>query len=224
MMIEHVIFDCDGVLVDSEPLSMRVDVALLAEHGIVMSEEEAHRRFVGKTFAAMIADMTSEFGVTFASGISAEKDRRLLELYAAELKPVAGVVETLRRLGMAPYSVASNSPGERVAAALRLTGLNDYFTAGITTFEDVTHGKPEPDVFIESARRAGFSPAQCLVIEDSVTGVTAASRAGCVVLGFTGTHGDPARLAPQLLAVGASAIFNRMADLPELVSSRLGQA
>lgn len=218
--MQPVIFDCDGVLVDSEPLSMRIDVAILAESGVVISEAEAHRRFVGKTFAAMLEEMAREHGAVFPPDASARKDERLLELYARELKPVAGVDAALRALGPRHFSVASNSPFSRVEAALRITGLASFFDGRITTFEHVARGKPEPDVFIEAAWRAGHPPERCLVVEDSVTGVTAAHRAGCRVLGFTGTHPHPEEHAAKLLAAGAGATFRRMVELAPLAAER----
>ena len=217
----HFIFDCDGVLVDSEPLSMRVDVEILAESGIVMSEEEAHRRFVGKTFAAMLEEMRSEFGASFPPDASDQKDLRLLELYERELKAVEGVHEALEALMPQHFSVASNSPASRVEAALRIARLTRFFGNRITTFEHVARGKPEPDVFIEAARRAGYEPKDCIVIEDSVTGVTAAHRAGCRVLGFTGTHPHPDEQAAKLLAAGAATAFGEMRALPGLVAEKI---
>ena len=223
MTIEHIIFDCDGVLVDSEPLSMRIDVEILSEHGVAMSEEEAHARFVGKTFAAMIDDVSREFGVTFPADASADKDRRLLALFERELKPVAGVAAAVAALPFDEFSVASNSPAERVAASLRLAGLTPWFGDRITTFEHVARGKPEPDVYIEAARRAGLSPKRCLVIEDSVTGVTSAVRAGCPVLGFVGTHPNQGSQSLKLLEAGAKLVFCQMASLPDMVSFFLQQ-
>lgn len=220
MSFDHIIFDCDGVLVDSEPLSMRVDVHILAENGILISEAEAHARFVGKTFAALIDEMAREHGVAFPADASAQKDRRLLALYERELCAVDGILDALTALG-GEHSVASNSPAERVAAALRIGGLTSWFGNRITTFEHVRHGKPEPDVFIEAARRAGYEATRCLVIEDSITGVTAAKRAGCTVLGFTGTHGAPDNHGHALRAAGAHATFAHMSALPGLVSSFL---
>lgn len=220
MPVPHLIFDCDGVLVDSEPLSMKVDVQILAENGITMSEDEAHHRFVGKTFAAMLDEMAREFGVRFPEGASGQKDLRLLELYETDLRAVDGITAALEALGPQQFSVASNSPLERVAAALRISGLSRFFGNRITTFEHVARGKPEPDVFIEAARRAGYAPQDCIVVEDSVTGVTAAHRAGCVVLGFTGTHPHPAEQAGKLLAAGSAAAFAHMDELPALVAQR----
>jgi HAD superfamily hydrolase (TIGR01509 family) len=219
--VAHVIFDCDGVLVDSEPLSMKIDVEILAENGVVMSEAEAHQRFVGKTFAAMLDEIRRDFGVSFPADASEQKDLRLLQLYARELKVVEGVLPALEALMPQHFSVASNSPFERVEAALRITHLTRFFGNRITTFEHVARGKPEPDVFIEAARRAGYAPEDCIVIEDSVTGVTAAHRAGCRVLGFTGTHPQPQEQAGKLLAAGAATTFHAMRDLPSLVAENI---
>ena len=221
MTSHHLIFDCDGVLVDSEPLSMKVDVQILAENGVAMTEDEAHARFVGKTFAAMIDEIARESGMVFPADLSAQKDQRLLDLYARELKIVPGVAEALRGIGHQHYSVASNSPAERVATALRLTGLSDFFGNRITTFEHVARPKPAPDVFTEAARRAGYKPQMCIVIEDSVTGVTAAHAAGCNVLGFAGTHPHPGEQSKKLLAAGAHYVFHRMEELPNLVQGIL---
>ena len=216
----HFIFDCDGVLVDSEPLSMKVDVELLAEHGVAMSEEEAHRRFVGRTFAAMLDEVARDFGVTFPPDTSNQKDLRLLALYERELVAVDGVEAALAALEPQHFSVASNSPYERVETALRITRLTPFFGNRITTFEHVARGKPEPDVFIEAARRAGYPPQDCIVVEDSVTGVTAAHRAGCIVLGFTGTNPYPEEHGKRLLEGGARATFRHMSALPELARKR----
>lgn len=217
----HLIFDCDGVLVDSEPLSMRVDVQILAENGLVMSEAEAHRRFVGRTFSAMLDETSREFGVSFPADASSQKDLRLLELYETDLRVVDGVEAALEALGPQHFSVASNSPYERVETALRIARLTRFFGNRITTFEHVARGKPEPDVFIEAARRAGYVPQDCIVVEDSVTGVTAAHRAGCHVLGFTGTHPHPDEQAPKLIEAGAASVFSHMGQLPRLVSERI---
>jgi HAD superfamily hydrolase (TIGR01509 family) len=219
--VAHLIFDCDGVLVDSEPLSMRVDVQILAESGVVMSEEEAHRRFVGKTFAAMLDEIGREFGASFPANASVQKDLRLLKLYETDLRAVDGIESALEALGPQHFSVASNSPYERVETALRITHLTRFFGNRITTFEHVARGKPEPDVFFEAARRAGYAPEDCIVIEDSVTGVTSAHRAGCHVLGFTGTNPHPEDQGPKLLKAGAACVFRHMAELPPLVSQRM---
>jgi HAD superfamily hydrolase (TIGR01509 family) len=220
----QIIFDCDGVLVDSEPLSMRIDVEILAEAGVTMGEDEAHARFVGKTFAAMIEEVSQQFGVSFPAGVSADKDRRLLDLYSRELKPVAGLRATLEGIGRMDYGIASNSPEDRVRASIAITGLAPWFQGPITTFEHVARGKPAPDIFIEAARRAGTAPEHCLVIEDSVTGVTAAVAAGCQVLGFVGVHPDREGQSRKVVEAGAKLAFSDMRDLPGLFDPFLSEA
>ncbi len=218
MTTRHIIFDCDGVLVDSEPLSMRADVMLLRRHGIAITGAEAHARFVGKTFEAMLVEMTREHGVAFPPGLNAEKDRTLEQMYVTELQIVPGVcevLETLRARGVS-FSVASNSPRARVELALRLTGITALFER-IVTFEDVARGKPAPDVFLRAVELSGFGASACLAIEDSMTGVTAAVAAGLRTLGFVGTHHAPHAHGLGLARLGAKHIFAAMQELPEFV-------
>ncbi len=215
MTPRHVIFDCDGVLVDSEPISMRADVEILKQHGFVISERDAHERFVGKTFQAMLDDIVENEGVTFPPGLSDQKNRMMEELYLTELRIVPGVVDALNHLkrkgiGM---SIGSNSPTARVELAIKLTGIANYFT-GITSVADVENGKPAPDIFLRAAELAGVAASGCLVVEDSTTGATAAVAAKMRTLGFVGTHHEPDRQAAALKKLGAFAILKRMDSLP----------
>lgn len=214
MKFRHVIFDCDGVLVDSEPLSMRADVAILKRFGIVMTEVEAHRRFVGKTFEAMLVEMTAELGVDFPPGLQQVKNKMLAEMYERELCIVDGAMDLLEDLKRRKIScsVASNSPAARVALALRLTAIETYFGA-ITSFEDVASGKPAPDVFLRAAEIADFEPQACVVIEDSVTGVMAGVAAGMRTIGFTGTHHEPEVQGQLLTNKGAFAVVNCLKEV-----------
>ena len=211
----HIIFDCDGVLVDSEPISMRIDVELMAEHGFEISLAEAHRRFVGKTFQAMVREIETESGVRFPDDIEAQKDQHILETFERELKAVDGVDDALAAIVL-EKSIASNSPKDRVVASLRIASIDRHFGGRIVTPADVKYPKPAPDVFIEAATRAGHDPAWCIVVEDSATGVTAALAAGCHVLGFVGTHDHPREHAERLRALGAHAVFHHMRELPPL--------
>jgi HAD superfamily hydrolase (TIGR01509 family) len=215
-MIQHIIFDCDGVLVDSEPLSMRADVELLARHGVAITAAEAHKRFVGLTFEAMQARIEHDIGRKLPPTLRTEKDQLLLELYQQHLQEVPGVRAVLAGLAGRP-AIASNSPRDRVVVALALTGLQDFFDGRITTYEEVRDGKPAPDIYLRAAEKAGVAPRDCLVIEDSVTGVTAAFRAGCRVIGFTGTHPHGQQHGGALKAAGARAVFHDMAALPPLL-------
>jgi HAD superfamily hydrolase (TIGR01509 family) len=217
-VIKHIIFDCDGVLVDSETLSMRADVSLLKRHGIIITEHEAHRRFVGKTFEAMLDEMAMESGVIFPPGLSQQKDRLLEEMFQSDLQIVTGVVTVLRELenrGLT-FSVASNSPKARVALALQLTNITGHF-ASISTFEDVDNGKPAPDVYLRAVAVSGFTPEQCVAVEDSTTGVKSAVAANLKTFAFTGTHHDPHHHAKTLVALGADRAFETMSELPGLI-------
>lgn len=216
-MISHVIFDCDGVLIDSEKLSMAVDMALLAQNGIHLTEAEMYRRFVGPTFEDMVADLEREYGKTLPPDLSARKDVMMLEFYRRDLKPVPGVIPMLHKLAL-PKSIGTNGPRDRALEALRITGLGPFFGDRLTTYEDVKNPKPAPDIYQLAARRAGFAPAHCLVVEDSVTGASAALAAGCKVIGFTGVAHDPAAKARELKALGVSHVIHDMGELLAAIS------
>jgi HAD superfamily hydrolase (TIGR01509 family) len=221
MSISHIIFDCDGVLVDSEPLSMRADAEVLARAGIKISEAELHKRFVGTTFQDMVTEIEKQHATKLPSNLSDLKNARMYEMYRTELKLVRGVrdaLEDIRNMGLS-MSIASNGPKERVKLALQLTGLLPYFKNAIVTFEDVPQGKPAPDMYLLAAKNAGVKADDCLVVEDSLTGVTAAVDAGCWTLGFTGTYEDQQAHGEKLKDIGAEAIFSKMADLPALVET-----
>jgi HAD superfamily hydrolase (TIGR01509 family) len=215
--LKHVIFDCDGVLVDSEPLSMRADVMLLKQHGIDISEAEAHNRFVGTTFQAMLDMMTTQFGTAFPPGLHAVKNTMVEALYRGELKIVPGVVDVLdalkaRGIGI---SIGSNSPKMRVELAVALTHIADRFDR-IVSYEDVAKGKPAPDIFLLAAKLAGVTTSECVVVEDSLTGVTAAVAAGIPTIGFTGTHADPKKHGRELKRAGARSVISHMSELLRL--------
>jgi HAD superfamily hydrolase (TIGR01509 family) len=216
-MISHVIFDCDGVLIDSEKISMAVDRALLAENGIHLTEAEMYFRFVGPTFEDMVAGLEREYKKTLPTDLSARKDGMMLELYRRDLKPVPGVIPMLRKLAL-PKSIGTNGPRDRALEALRITGLEPFFGDRLTTYEDVKNPKPAPDVYLLAARRAGFTPAHCLVVEDSVTGATAALAAGCKVIGFTGVAHDPVAKAKELKERGVSHVIHDMGELLAAIS------
>jgi HAD superfamily hydrolase (TIGR01509 family) len=217
LVIAHVIFDCDGVLIDSEKISMAVDLALLAENGIDLTEAEMYLRFVGPTFEDMVAELEREYKKTLPPDLSARKDGMMIELYRHELKPVPGVIPMLRKLAL-PKSIGTNGPRDRALEALRLTGLTPFFGDRLTTYEDVKNPKPAPDVYQLAAQRAGFQPAHCIVVEDSVTGASAALAAGCKVIGFTGVAHDPLAKARELKALGVAHVIHDMGELLAAIS------
>jgi len=218
--IRHIIFDCDGVLIDSEQISMAIDQRLLAENGVVISEAEMHQRFVGKTFQGMIDELEAETGRKLANDLEARKDDLMLEVYRRELKPIAGVPAALDRIAL-PKSIGTNGPRHRAMEALKIVGIDQHFGTRMTTFEDVVHGKPAPDIYLMAAKRAGLTPGECVVVEDSLTGVAAAVAAGCVTLGFTGSQVHRSEHGFKLVDLGAVAVFADMQALPELLA-RLG--
>ena len=217
MTIAHVIFDCDGVLVDSEEISMVVDGALLAASGVEISHAEMHRRFVGKTFQGMIDEIEAERGIKLPGNLEAQKDMAMLEAYRRELQPVPHVAAALGNIAL-PKSIGTNGPRHRALEALRIVNIDHHFQGRLTTFEDVVNGKPAPDIYLLAAKRAGFAPGECLVVEDSITGATSAVSAGCPTLGFTGTHANSASHARKLVAAGCFRVFDDMAELPGIIA------
>lgn len=219
-MFKHIIFDCDGVLVDSEPLSMEVDRDILAENGIAMTVEEVGAQFIGLTFEDFVRKIESDYRIRLPADVTEDKNRRLLALYERKLKAAPGIHDILSTMAL-PTSVASNSPRHRVEAAFRIARLTPFFGSRITTFEDVALGKPAPDVYVEAARRAGHGPGMCLAIEDSKAGVTSAVAAGCAVIGFTGLAHDGDTLGTTLLRLGARKVISDHADLPAAIAAAL---
>jgi HAD superfamily hydrolase (TIGR01509 family) len=212
-----VIFDCDGVLVDSEVLACRTDAAVFTEIGFPETADSIMARYVGISAKAMFADVAARHGRALPDDISERLHARLATVFAAELSAIPGIADAVRAL-TAPVCVASSSRPERIRHSLTLTGLVDLFAPHLFSATMVANGKPAPDLFLHAASRMGADPARCLVIEDSLAGVTAGVAAGMRVLGFTGGgHCGPGH-AERLIAAGAATTFSRMADLPRLAA------
>jgi len=216
-----VIFDCDGVLVDSEPLACRIESELLSELGFSFTADEILRRFVGTSLKDMTAQIEGEHGRPLPSDFGERLTRRTLERFDAELQPIPGVRDAVLAL---PYRrcVASSSGPERIALSLRVTGLADLFENAYSAVE-VERGKPAPDLFLHAAARMGASPAEAVVVEDSVFGVQAARSARMRVIGFTGGgHCGPGH-ASDLMAAGATSTIDDMRALPLRVAAILSR-
>ncbi len=211
------IFDCDGVLVDSELIALEVLSAMMGEYGHAMDVAACRDAFMGRHNADIIRAIEARIGRALP-GEGQVMRARMLERLRRELQPVQGIADALARLP-GPRCVASSSDHERIAIALALTGLTAFFGPYIFSGMDVAHGKPAPDLFLHAARSMGFAPSDCVVIEDSVMGVQAAVRAGMPVIGFTGgSHSDPAHGA-HLREAGAAMVVSTMADLPDALGS-----
>jgi HAD superfamily hydrolase (TIGR01509 family) len=213
-----VIFDCDGVLIDSEAIACRADAGCLAEIGVVMGADEIMDRYLGISATAMCADIEQRCGVTLPKDFVATLHRRAAEVFDAELVAMSGVEALLQAL---PHRrcVASSSAPRRLRHSLSLTGLLGYFEPHVFSATQVARGKPAPDLFLFAAEAMQTPPASCIVIEDSVPGVRAAVAAGMRAIGFTGGEHCRRDHAERLLAAGAAAIAADMLRLSALLSS-----
>jgi len=212
-----VIFDCDGVLVDSEPLSIAVLVQAMRDTGIEIDEEGAYQRFLGKSLATLIDTLETEFNV-FADQAFLDRIREdLYTRFRIELQPISGISETLDRLDM-PRCVASSSQLERIKLSLGLTGLLDRLEPNIFSASMVKRGKPAPDLFLYAAKQMGVAPENCIVVEDSPAGIMAARAAGMTVFAFTGgSHANSAHYRSELARLAPEVVFDAMPDLIHLV-------
>jgi HAD superfamily hydrolase (TIGR01509 family) len=207
-----VIFDCDGVLVDSEVISNRIFMESFAELGIAFTLEEMLAFGVGKNAVTLAAAIEQEFGVTLPAGFIEGQRARIMEAFTTELRPIDGIPELLAALKL-KRCVASNSHIRRVRHALTTTGLMPHLEPHIYTPALVARGKPAPDLFLYAAAQHGIEPERCLVIEDSLSGVTAALAAGMPVIGFVGgSHCRPGH-ADAMHEAGCVAVFGRMDEV-----------
>jgi len=215
---ELIIFDCDGVLVDSEPISIAVLVKVIADAGGAISEEAAYRRFLGRSMASVGEILGADYGFVMTQAHLAEVRRELWRRFRAELKPTPGVAAALSRLAV-PKCVASSGSPERIRLSLELTGLLEMLEPNLYSASMVERGKPAPDLFLHAARAMGVRPQDCVVVEDSPAGILAAQRAGMRVLAYHGgAHAQRAGLAAALRALVPDALFDDMAELADLLA------
>ncbi len=212
-----VIFDCDGVLVDSEPISLALTLALLARYGLRLTPAEGRELFLGISSASARKIAESRLGAKLPEGFEAELGREVIAKFEQELRGVPYVREAVTALGR-PVCVASSSSPERIQASLRIVGYTDLFGPRVFSAHEVVNGKPAPDLLLHAAAMLGVGPADCLVVEDSLAGVSAARNAGMSVFGFTGgAHVSGGDYAERLTRAGAALNFDDMRDLPKLV-------
>ena len=214
-----VIFDCDGVLVDTEMLANRCFAAALNRAGLNWSVEETMRRLVGRSMSSCVAIIEGELGKALPEDFLSRLQQETFESFrTAPVQPVPGVVAVLDWLEAhsIPYCVASSGEIEKMRLTLGLTGLLPRFEGRMFSAAMVERGKPFPDLFLHAAQGIGVTPANCTVIEDAVPGVEAGIVAGMRVLAYAGAaHADRAGLT----AAGGS-LFDAMDDLPRLLSNR----
>ncbi len=206
-----VIFDCDGVLVDSERLAVRLEAEILTGIGWPLTEAEVIDRFVGRSAASMHQEIERHLGRSVDWNV--EFERRYEDVFRRELVPVPGIVGALDEIAI-PTCVASSASHEKLAFTLGITGLLDHFAGRIFSVDQVEHGKPAPDVFLHAARQSAVSPRRCAVVEDSVSGVTAGLAAHMAVFAFAGGVTEASRLS-----LGDAVVFEAMSDLPALLAN-----
>jgi HAD superfamily hydrolase (TIGR01509 family) len=214
MILELVIFDCDGVLVDSERITNRVFCDMLNDLGLNVTLEDMFERFVGHSMSQCVEMITELLGAPPPDDFVPTLRHKTAAAFVTEVQPVDGVSAVIDALSV-PYCVASSGEPEKIRLTLHQTGLLSRFEGRIFSVVDVTHPKPAPDVFLHAATTMGASPEWCAVVEDTPTGVRSGIAAGMYVYGFAAN--TPAH---RLSTAGAHQIFSDMTDLPQLLAER----
>jgi HAD superfamily hydrolase (TIGR01509 family) len=216
-----VIFDCNGVLVDSEPIASAVLADALTRVGLRISAETVARRYHGRRPADVFAAVEAAAGRKVPSGLAAAVAAETLRRFRTELRALPHVAHALTWLRGAK-AVASSSPLDRIRVGLEAAGLSRYFETRMFSASDVPNGKPAPDLFRLAAARLEVDPAACIVVEDSVPGVAAAVAAGMTAVGFVGGNSMPGRLAYDLGAAGARTVIADMRALKGAIADIRG--
>jgi HAD superfamily hydrolase (TIGR01509 family) len=220
--LDLVIFDCDGVLVDSEVISCRAHAETLTRHGYPITADQVLARFLGVSDREARMTIEAELGRSLPDDFEAQMKQAALQRYADDLQSIPYIADAIAAIPL-PACVASSGTPEKIRHGLECAGLYEQLAPHIFSATQVKRGKPAPDLFLFAATQMRAAPERCVVIEDSVPGVTGAIAAGMTVLGFHGgSHCQPGH-ADKLRDAGATVLFDDMRRLPELVS-RLGVA
>jgi HAD superfamily hydrolase (TIGR01509 family) len=214
-VISLVIFDCDGVLVDSEPISCRIMAEAVTAEGLPMTTEDIYRDFMGRAWPDSLAIIEERLGRPTREGFTDDFRAARDAALAREVKAIDGVEQAIRatEAAGAERCVASSGLPEKIRLTLGTTGLLDYFEGRIFSAVEVEHGKPAPDLFMHAARTMGHEPARCVVVEDTPVGIEAARAASMTAIGFVDNASREA-----LVAAGAHRTFSDMRELPALLS------
>jgi HAD superfamily hydrolase (TIGR01509 family) len=212
-----IIFDCDGVLVDSEIIAHRLLAQMMTELGHPITPAESIQKFAGRSLADTLPLLETIMGRSIPDHVGQRYADLLLEHLRRDLKPVAGVKAAIAALDY-PRCVASSSSLDRIRLSLDATGLTLLFGSNIFSATQVAHGKPAPDLYLFAAKMMAVAPADCVVIEDSALGAGAGRAAGMKVIGFTGGAHTSIDARQRLAAAGACAVISSMAELPDTVA------
>lgn len=216
-MPDLVIFDCDGVLVDSEVISCRVHATVLTRHGYPITSDQVFSRFLGRSTRQANLEVEAELGRSLPEHYHTDLQDELFRGFAADLRAVPYIHDALDAISL-PVCVASSGSHQRMRVSLGHTGLYQKFAPNIFSASEVSNGKPAPDLFLHAAERMKTPPARCVVIEDSVSGIAGARAAGMAVLGFHGGSHCRDDYAGTLKAAGAHETFDDMRQLPGLIA------
>jgi HAD superfamily hydrolase (TIGR01509 family) len=208
-----VIFDCDGVLVDSDRIALRIQAERITALGLPITYEDCVRDFLGIGMPATLRIIEERLVAPLPDAWAAELDAAVHDAFRRELRPVPGIVAALDALDV-PTCVASSGSQAKMHLTLGLTGLRERFAGRVFSAEEVERGKPAPDLFLLAAARMGAAPGDCVVVEDSPYGAAAARAAGMRALGYA-AEGDGAALSRE----GAE-VFAAMTELPALIAAR----
>ncbi len=219
--IDLIIFDCDGVLVDSEVISCRAHARVLTRHGYPITPDEVFARFLGRSTRQANDEIEAELGRSLPDGYHADLQDELFRHFEADLQAVPYIHDALDSIAL-PACVASNGSHQRMRVSLGRTALYDKFAPNIFSASEVSNGKPAPDLFLHAAEKMKTEPERCLVIEDSIAGIAGARAAGMTVLGFHGGSHCRDGHAATLKAAGAHQIFDDMRQLPGLIARNRG--
>ncbi|MDP7641485.1 MAG: HAD family phosphatase [Alphaproteobacteria bacterium] len=219
-----IIFDCDGVLVDSEPLAARVLAEAVSKLGIAMDSEEAEKVFLGCSMEMVVEIVEVRLGRPVEADFTARFLDRLHVEMGRDLAAIAGVGEAIEKIqaleNIAGLCVASNGEAETVAISLEAVGLAQFFSRHLFTARAAGRAKPHPDLFLHAAGEMDFAPANCIVVEDSLHGVNGAVAAGMRVFGYA-PSADPDGLRDHTLSVAGAKMFTNMDQLPGLIAGEL---
>ncbi|MFK5974240.1 MAG: HAD family hydrolase [Flavobacteriaceae bacterium] len=207
-----IIFDCDGVLVDSEVLGNQVMVDMANEHGANIDIDYAMKNFKGSFLKDCMRQVENILGKALPEDFEAQYRKRSFDIFKKELQPVKGIQEVLKSLDI-PFCSASSGPHEKIKLNLKTAGLLHFFGNNIFSCYDIGKWKPDPAIFLYAAQAMGYEPKECLVIEDSIFGVMAAKNGGFDVLGFTGDTEDDS------FAEQATAVFYDMKELIPMIKA-----
>ena len=205
-----IIFDCDGVLVDSEPISNRIMAEVLTENGLPTTIAMCYEHFMGRTMSDCVSILANRFGHRVTADFVDTVRTRTLDALREEIEPVAGIAAALARIPV-PVCVASSGQLVKMRTTLQRTGLLHHFEGRLFSAASMARGKPHPDIFLHAAEAMGAQPGECAVVEDSPAGVRAGVAAGMTVFAYAGLTD-----AKKLSAIGGR-IFTDMQDLPALL-------